>query len=431
MNRNLSLPPPIGAAGPIDPETAVAIPTAGDAGMVAAEAVLMAATDAMVLTDSSRQTVVLNDAARRLLGSDRMRLNFGRMAALVRGLRQRSPDDSRLMAHFQALTADPARSCRSDIQLRGLIPQILAVTSRPASADGRLQIWVIRDQSDAIRVAANCRSCASDARAIHDALLARTEAMSRARTAAEAARAGAERVSRARTEFMAHLSHELRTPLNAIRGFSEVIAREMMGPAGSPTYVDYARSIHTSGTELLSLIDDILDLSRIETGRLPIRPEPIDLCGLVRRICDSRAHAVADDRAADHDQAVVQTDLPDHPVMIIGDTAALARAISHLLDTALRAAPPASPVIIQVTQSRHRTDIAIIDGGSVMTAVEIENALAAFGDTDSLIARGGRGRGLALSVAQALVRLQGGTLDIAPRDEGGMVTRIHFPLAAS
>ena len=394
------------------------VETGADAPQDAAETVVAAASEAMLITDGETRSGFLNNAACRLIGSDRRRLGFVRLIALVNGMVQRAASDRSFRSHIELLGNDRQSAHASVLRMRGVTPRSFSITSQPADPQGRRQLWIVRDETVLSRQAMDCRSCAGEARSIHDALLARTRALSEARDLADASRMVAEQASRAKSEFMAHLSHELRTPLNAVLGFSEVIARELLGPAAVPAYVDYARSIHESGSTLLGLIDDILDLSQVETGRVQVRLRPTDLNELVNGL----------DLDEDLRPGVrLATDLPQGRIVIPGDPDILVRAVLHLVEVSANVAPAGSAVTIRTFDTGTHAGIEVIDAGSVMSAVEIENALAAFGDTDSQIARSGRGRGVGLSLADALIRLHGGRLVIAPRGNGGMVTRVLLP----
>lgn len=394
------------------------VETGSDAPQDAAETIVAAASEAMLITDGESRSGFLNDAICRLIGSDRRRLGFVRLIALVNGMIQRTTSDRSFRSHIELLGNDRQSAHASVLRMRGVTPRSFSITSQPIDPQGRRQLWIVREDRQLSRQAMDCRSCAGEARSIHDALLARTRALSEARDLADASRVVAEQASRAKSEFMAHLSHELRTPLNAVLGFSEVISRELLGPSAVPAYVDYARSIHQSGTTLLGLIDDILDLSQVETGRVAVRLRPMDLGELVTGL------------ELDEDLRPgvrLATDLPQGRIVIPGDPDILARAVLHLVEVSANVAPAGSTVTIRAFDTGTHAGIEVIDAGSVMSAVEIENALAAFGDTDSQIARSGRGRGVGLSLADALIRLHGGRLVIAPRGNGGMVTRVLLP----
>jgi signal transduction histidine kinase len=148
-------------------------------------------------------------------------------------------------------------------------------------------------------------------RALRDLRRAKAKAEAR-RAAAEAARVRAELADRAKSEFLATMSHELRTPLNAVIGFSQVIQDAMMGPLDT-RYRDYARDIHNSGTHLLSLINDILDYSKIESGRLELSEEPVDLAVVVASCCRLVAPR------AEHGQVNITADVPRDLPPVVAD----------------------------------------------------------------------------------------------------------------
>ena len=163
--------------------------------------------------------------------------------------------------------------------------------------------------------------------------------------------------NRSKSEFLANVSHELRTPLNAIIGFSEVVERELFGPLGNERYVSYVRDIRNSGEHLLSLINDILDLSKIEAGRFQLRMEEVD--------CNEIAHSVARlirPRTVEHG-LTMKIDLPDRPVVLNADKRAVKQVLINLLSNAVKFTPENGTVTLasrrvarrrRVHRQRHR-----------------------------------------------------------------------------
>ena len=236
------------------------------------------------------------------------------------------------------------------------------------------------------------------------------------------AKEAAEASSRAKTDFLANMSHELRTPLNAIIGFSEVIEKEMFGALDNEQYRDYAASIHRSGTHLLDIISDILDLAKIEANRIVLDDEHIDvpdvlaMCAtLVARRAEEAGVRVRIETAAD---------LP----LLRGDELRVKQVVLNLLSNAVKFSPDAGEVVITATSVRDGgIEIAIADTGCGMSTEQIELAMQPFRQIDGLVARKNEGTGLGLPLACRWMRLHGGTVRIDSKPGVGTTARALFP----
>ena len=184
----------------------------------------------------------------------------------------------------------------------------------------------------------------------------------------------AEFANRTKTQFLANMSHELRTPLNAILGFSEIIERQMFGPV-SPKYLDYAGDINRSGRHLLELVNDVLDLSKLEAGKLELRESEFDLPELVEECLTLlRAKAEAGD-------VRLKNALPKAVPSLRADARAVKQLLLNFLSNAVKFTPEGGEVRVEVRDDAGLT-LSVIDTGIGMTAAEIEVALAAFGQIE-------------------------------------------------
>jgi signal transduction histidine kinase len=235
------------------------------------------------------------------------------------------------------------------------------------------------------------------------------------------AKEAAEAASRAKSEFLANMSHELRTPLNAIIGFSEIIKTRKFGSA-SERYPDYAGDIFNSGTHLLSLINDILNLSKLEAGRLVLQEEEVDLAATVEA-CMSLVETQA--RKSNIRLAV---SLDDNSVMIRADERRLRQVLINLLSNAVKFTPENGHVRVTSVRTNAGLAISISDTGIGMQAEDIPKAMTAFGQVDSKLSRKQEGTGLGLPLAKQLVELHGGTFAIESKANGG--TTVTFVLPA-
>jgi signal transduction histidine kinase len=236
-----------------------------------------------------------------------------------------------------------------------------------------------------------------------------------------AAKDHAELANRSKTEFVANMSHELRTPLNAIIGFSQVIASEMLGPVGTPKYVGYARDILASGEHLLGLINDILDVSRLEAGKLDLADEVIDPAKTVADI----VQLVEAKARASEIQIAIRREGVIAPLR--ADARKLKQIVLNLLVNAIKFSHRSSKVEIVLRNVNGAHSIAVIDQGIGMDRVEVELAMTRFGQVASTWTRKHDGTGLGLPLAIGLTELHGGVLTIHSTKGIGTTVTVTFP----
>jgi signal transduction histidine kinase len=233
----------------------------------------------------------------------------------------------------------------------------------------------------------------------------------------------AETASRIKSEFLANMSHELRTPLNAIIGFSDVMQSELLGPLG-PRYRSYAKDIQQSGEHLLGIINDILDLSKIEAGRLTLREEVVDPAEMARD-CARLVRARAEEAGVVLQLKVVA----DAPRQLSADAVKLKQILLNVLSNAVKFTPRGGHVDVALRRGdRGNLEIAVADTGIGMTESEVAIALQPFGQIESAFARTQQGTGLGLPLTKALVELHGGTMAIESVRGRGTTVIISFPL---
>jgi PAS domain S-box-containing protein len=232
----------------------------------------------------------------------------------------------------------------------------------------------------------------------------------------------AEFANRTKTEFLANMSHELRTPLNAILGFSEVIRDEMFGPAGAK-YAEYARDIHLSGAHLLEIINDVLDLSKLEAGKLDLRESEVSLAQLTEE-CIVLVRNKAEEG---HIRLVnsVPRDLP----LLRADARAVKQVILNLLSNAVKFTPEKGQVTIAAAYDGKDMCLWVSDTGIGMTPEQMQIALSPFGQVDSKLARKHDGTGLGLPICRSLMELHGGSLELSSEPNRGTTTTARFPRA--
>jgi len=233
----------------------------------------------------------------------------------------------------------------------------------------------------------------------------------------------AEFANRAKTEFLANMSHELRTPLNAILGFSEVITAGMFGAVGNPKYVEYARDIHRSGEHLLDLINDVLDLAKLEAGKLDLRETDICLGELAEQCL-----TLVKTRAAEGG-VTLDARIPPNLPALRADARAVKQILLNLLSNAVKFTPEGGRVTLAAGADARRLWLSVSDTGIGMSAADIAVALAPFGQVDSQLARKHQGTGLGLPISRSLARLHGGDLEIASAPGKGTTMTATFPAA--
>ncbi len=234
----------------------------------------------------------------------------------------------------------------------------------------------------------------------------------------------AESASHAKSLFLANMSHELRTPLNAIIGFSQIIRDEIMGPAGTPSYVSYAKDICGAGEHLLATINGILDISKIESGRFELHNEPVDL----RDIIETALAAVRNQ--AQQKRIAIAIALPDHLPTVIADQLALRQVLINLLANAVKFTPDAGHVGIRVEGAPGGGfAIVITDTGIGMSQDDMAIAFELFGQVENAMTKRHDGTGLGLPLARRLIELHGGTIELASHKNDGTTVRIILPAA--
>lgn len=227
--------------------------------------------------------------------------------------------------------------------------------------------------------------------------------------------------SRAKTEFIANMSHELRTPLNAIIGFSDVMKNEVMGPLGQDIYKEYVEDINKSGQGLLKIINEILDISKIESGKRELSEREFSLHDTLKSCLE-----LYTSRSREKDLVLIDeaTDMPH----IIGEELSIKQVIGNIYSNAIKYTPSGGRITLFTNFDSDGTfRLSITDTGVGMSTAEIKKALSPFGQIDNALDREGAGTGLGLPLSLALMKIHGGSIEVLSEKHIGTTVTLVFP----
>ncbi len=232
----------------------------------------------------------------------------------------------------------------------------------------------------------------------------------------------AETANRIKSEFLANMSHELRTPLNAIIGFSDILIKEQAGPIGTPVYREYAKDVNNSGHQLLGIIEDLIDLSRLETGQVDLRESEANLGALL----DHCRRAFEDKAASAGISLDIEREADEIEIWV--DQLRLRQVLHNLMSNAIKFTPSGGSVRLsgRVADSGEIV-IDVADTGIGMTPHELEIAIEPFRQAQSCLTRTQGGSGIGLTLCNSMIKLHGGSLDIESRKGEGTKATVRLP----
>jgi len=237
-----------------------------------------------------------------------------------------------------------------------------------------------------------------------------------------AAKEAAELASSSKSQFLANMSHELRTPLNAIIGFSQMITAQMFGPVGNPRYLEYAEDIHISGTHLLQIINGILDLAKIESGKVELRETVVDVRDLIE------AAAALHLPMARNAGILVSQVLPERPVHLYIDELRIKQALFNLLSNAIKFTPSGGRVELIVSEDADGgVRLLVSDTGIGIAPEHIGRVLEPFEQVEDAYVRRQGGVGLGLALTRKFVELHGGRTEVQSTIGEGTTITVHLP----
>ena len=232
----------------------------------------------------------------------------------------------------------------------------------------------------------------------------------------------AEAANQAKSGFLATMSHELRTPLNAIIGFSEMMLREVLGSLGNEQYRSYVGDIHASGTHLLQIINDILDLSKAEAGKIDLSEDVFDFRDIMRSVGQLTAGRL---NAAELTQSI---ELPEDLPPLCGDERKTKQVLLNLVTNAVKFTPPGGSIKVSARWDReHGVAITVADTGIGIPESDLDRVLKPFEQVDSSFTRQHQGTGLGLPLVKAIMELHGGRLELKSELGVGTAVTVVFP----
>tara|TARA_R110000868_G_scaffold161397_1_gene391657 strand:+ start:390 stop:1775 length:1386 start_codon:yes stop_codon:yes gene_type:complete len=234
----------------------------------------------------------------------------------------------------------------------------------------------------------------------------------------------AEAANRAKSRFLANMSHELRTPLNAIIGFAEVIHSQFKGPVGNPQYIDFARSIHESGRHLVGIINDILDLSKVEAGHVELEEDATTITSLIDQVTVLMRHAIDDAQLTL--EIAIEAGLPE----VLVDSRKLNQVLINVMSNAVTFTPAGGRIRVE---GRRTGDggiaLRVTDTGIGIPADELKEVLKPFVQSREAERRSTQGTGLGLPLADQFMKLHGGTMTLSSERETGTTVILYLPPA--
>ena len=356
-------------------------------------AILDTATDGVLVLDRAGRVLSANHSAQALFGFDAAGFAELTLGDLLAPESRRGVLDhlDRLARNGGPESFDAGREAIGLVRQGGLVPLYITI--------GRI--------ADGEKLCAVMRDITAWKRSEEELINAKQEA---------------EKASTAKSEFLAKISHEIRTPLNAIIGFSEVMMDERFGPVGNERYRQYLKDIHASGGHLISLLNDLLDLSKIEAGKLDLTFVSVNVNDLVQQC------VAIMQQQANRERVIIRTSLPVSLPQIVADARSVRQIVLNLLSNSIKFTGAGGQVIVSTALTDdHEVVLRVRDTGAGMSEKELQTALEPFRQLATAARWGSSGTGLGLPITKALAEANHARFHITSQVQDGTLVEVAFP----
>jgi two-component system cell cycle sensor histidine kinase PleC len=383
--------------------------------------------DGLMLWDADDRLILVNPAVKRAearRGSERIvPLSLGvRFEEVIRrrvlgGIVAVEPGTEEAYIQFRvALHASPTGE---PVEERHGAGEWSRVTERRTSDGG--VVTIVTDITDLKRAEAEMRDVNARLEAQAENVVAAAVELRQANREAEAVRIVAEEANRSKSEFLTTMSHELRTPLTAVLGFADVIINPIFGAETPEQFREYGGYIKASGEHLLLLINDMLDLAKVEAGKMELRETESNLDSVIHAVL-----AMTKERA--HNQGISVTwRQPAEPIILRVDEIKLKQALINVVSNAIKFTPSAGRIRLEVETSPQAVDIRVADTGIGIKPEDIPKVFEPYTQIDSEVARQHKGTGLGMPLTLGLMQLHGGTVLLESQLGMGTAVTLRFP----
>ncbi|MEX0697754.1 MAG: MHYT domain-containing protein [Dongiaceae bacterium] len=385
--------------------------------------------DGIIVIDQHRIVRMYNPAAARMFGYDPSEIVGKNVSILLASEERETHDEYVRNSHLhEPKILGKNRTLKGQRKDGTTIPLQISVSAMERD-EGRMFVGVCHDISERKQAEEALQESEQilqqrvlELEVVRDQLEQRGSELVVLAESLHTARSQAEVATRSKSEFLANMSHELRTPLNAIIGFSEIIKNETFGPVGSTKYREYGSDIHGAGQHLLDLINDILDLSKIEAGGEELHEEEIGILEIIRSVM-----TLVKGRAEKSDVRLV-LDLPDGLPMLRADERKMKQILVNILSNGIKFTEAGGSVTLKIwCRPGSGYVFRITDTGIGMALEDIPKALMPFGQIDSNLSRKYEGTGLGLPLTKHLVEMHSGSLDLQSAKGVGTTVTVRFP----
>lgn len=377
--------------------------------------------EAFVLWDADNRLVMSNSKYRQLHGLKAVDALIGRSYSDIYA------DSIPLNVHSKITMGECPKSGAMTYEAQLQDGRWLQISERPTNCGGYVSvgtdITLLKQQGE--RLAESERwllQTVSDLRQSRQTLEVQTSQLSDLADKYLLQKANAESANQAKSEFLANMSHELRTPLNAIIGFSQMMENAFFGPLGSERYVGYVKDIRASGNYLLNVIDDVLEMARIDSGRIHLDNKSMKLNGSLEKTL-RKIVGVAEDKSI-HIDVRVRED-----IILNADRRAVDQIFIHLLQNAVKFTPKNGSIRLRTVRVEDGVNVFIEDNGVGITPDMLNKLGQPFRQVGSHMDDGMKGSGLGFSIAKSLTELQGGRIRVRSRTGTGTIVMVHLPIA--